>query len=113
MKGYRFFAEMPEERKSKSASKAYPFLPWTVATMRKFAAEGVQVNCVALILDEKPYVQNGNVLQGAVTAVYATTDSPCCYGSVGFEYLRKRCVRIPAELVEKLHPQLAAYVNED
>lgn len=113
MKGYRFFAEMPEERKSKSASKAYPREPWTVATMRRYVEQGRHVNCVALCTDESSYVSSGNVLQGAVSAVYGHENSPCCYNSVSHEYLRKRCVRVPADLAFKLHPELATYVSED
>lgn len=37
MKGFSFHAAMPAERKSKSASKRYPFQPWTRATMKAMA----------------------------------------------------------------------------
>lgn len=105
MKGYRFFAEMPEERRSKSASKAHPFQPWTVETLRGYTVIGRKVNCIAVVIDS----QNGRSIE-CVSSVYDHADSAVADGQCAFEYLRKRCVRVPEELARLLHPRLFIYL---
>ena len=108
MKGYRFFAEMPEERVSKSASKAYPFFPWTVAQLRERAAQGYRATCVAVFLDDsgRPLWNGvGDSMESMAVAIDGNHSSYCVTG-VTREYLRKRAVRVPGELARRLSPEL-------
>ncbi len=98
MQGYTFYAEMPDHRGSKSASKN--FHAFTRKTLQEGAANGQKCNCLALIDEGLPGMREG------LTPVYGTIDSPVCWSSVSLEYVRKRCVRISEELARKLHPAL-------
>jgi hypothetical protein len=108
MQGYRFFAVMPEARKSKSASKANPFDPWTVARLREKAADGFTCDLIAVDLDEqgKPLWQ-GSTLNMDATAP-AFEGNPYTYQGCGVsrDYLAKRATRIPEALARQLSPLL-------
>ncbi|MGA1831626.1 hypothetical protein [Rhizobium wenxiniae] len=112
MKDVHFFAEMPEERKSKSASKAYPHHPWTRETLRSFAMGGLHVNVVAVIQGTARLGEiNGHkrdVHYDSVSAVYDHENSAVASTGVTDGYLRKRAVRIDEALARKLHPALFA-----
>lgn len=112
MKGYRFYAEMPESRRSKSASKAHPFFPWTVAALREQAAAGFSA-CVAAVYlqdDGRPlYTGSGNV--ECVSVAIDGNHSSYCTTSASRDYLAKRCTRIPEELARTLSPGLFAYLE--
>jgi hypothetical protein len=107
MKGYRFFAEMPQDRGSKSASKANPFFPWTVGGLRKWAAEGLRCDVVALFLEDdgRPVHNGSGHLEGLSVAIGG---NPLSYavGGMSRDYLRHRCTRIPESLARQLSPQL-------
>lgn len=115
MKGYRFYAEMPEARKSKAASNAFPLFPWTVAALREKAQSGEfnghMVNrapcvvAVALQSDGRPYWNNDGTLEAVSVGIDGNHHS-YCWTSVSPEYLRIRCTRIPEELARKLSPEL-------
>ena len=107
MKGYRFFAEMPEARKSKSASKANPFFPWTVKALAQKSAEGFTATCIAVYLDEfgRPIYSGDGCLEGMSVAIDSNHYSYSTNG-MSREYLAKRCTRIPESLARKLSPQL-------
>ena len=112
MKGFRFYAEMPEERKSKSASKAYPFFPWTVKALRERAAEGFRCDCVALILgDNGRPVYSGNWIADAIGVAISGNRLSYCLAGVADDYLQKRCVRIPEDLARILSPELFRYLE--
>lgn len=113
MKGYRFYAEMPEARKSKSASKAYPFFPWTVGDLRaQSQVRGFKACLVAVDLkdDGQPWWNNDGTMCATTTAIDGNHQS-YCGGSVSRDYLRKRCVRIPEDLARKLSPELFRYLG--
>ena len=105
MKGFRFYAELPTERGSKSGCKR--FMPFTRKVLSWAAENRQNVNCVATPLDDagRPLWQAGDTMD-AVCAVQDVPNGGCCFGGVSREYLRKRCVRIPAALARKLHPAL-------
>ena len=112
MKGYRFYAEMPQERKSKSASKANPFFPWTVAALRAKAESGFRCDMVALIIGDngKP-VYSGSWMADAVGVAIEGNQLSYCHAQVADEYLTKRCTRIPEDLARILSPQLFRYLE--
>ena len=119
MKGFRFYAEMPKSRKSKSASKANPFFPWTVAALRRKAEDGSfrygeARPCVVAVdlqdngrlsynLDGSYYTMIAPVLDG--------NHSSYGYTSGGAKYLAKRCTRIPEDLARILSPELFRYLE--
>lgn len=112
MKGIHFFAEMPEGRKSKSASKAHPFQPWTRATLRRYAAEGKHVNVCAVIQDTQRLGEmigyQREVHFDAIASVFDHPNSAVCSTGTTAGYLRARAVRIDEDLARKLHPALFA-----
>lgn len=112
MKNYRFYAEMPEARKSKSASKAFPFFPWTVGALRERAGTGFRTCVTALYLDGggKPE-RDGSGTMGAIAPAIDGNHFSYGYCSVSPDYLRKRTVRIPEELARALSPELFAYLD--
>lgn len=107
MKGYHFFAEMPEARKSKSASKANPFFPWTVKALKSKAGEGFTATCIAVYLDDfgRQLYTHGGYIEGMSVAIDGDHYSYSTNG-MSREYLSKRCTRIPESLARKLSPQL-------
>lgn len=111
MKGYRFYAELPDGRASKSASKRYA--AFTRANLEQLAARGAHNNCVAVPLDEagRPLWQGATMNADAVVSVRGTPNSPVCGGSVSRDYLRTRCVRVPQALACQLHPNLFTYLD--
>jgi len=120
MKGYRFYAEMPEDRKSKSASKANPFFPWTVKALRERAAagefKGIMINrapCVAAVeLDERGRLSwNGDGSFGMVAPAIDGNHYSYGYTSGSREYLAKRTTRIPEDLARILSPELFRYLE--
>ena len=113
MKGYRFYAEMPEARKSKSASKATPFFPWTVGALRAESnVNGFKACIVAVDLCNGNPVWNSDGTMCATTSAFDSNHYSYCGGSVSREYLRKRCVRVPEELARKLSPEIFRYLSE-
>src|SRR5258708_3110558 len=109
MDGYRFFAVMLEERKSKSASKQYPMQPWTRATLRSYAKQKKYVDCSAVSTDS--YISNGQIAHECAGALMANNDQAVCGSSTSRDYLRKRCTRIPETLARDLHPALFRYLE--
>ena len=112
MKGYRFYAELPEERKNKSASKKYPCDPWTVARLKTKAADNYHCTLVAVILDNnRPlylhgYKQGQGLVMEAMSACLA--DDPMSYavGGISGNWLGKRTVRVPESLARQLSPEM-------
>jgi hypothetical protein len=112
MKDFHFYAEMPEGRKSKSASKAYPFQPWTRATLKRYAAEGRHVNVCAVLVSDSAYLSaQGDVMREAISALLDQPNSPVCGSSASRGYLDKRTVRIDEATARLLHPALFAYLD--
>lgn len=120
MKGFRFYAEMPESRKSKSASKAHPFFPWTVAALRERAESGEFkgyltnrapcVTAVELQSNGHPMWNNDGTF-GVVAAAIDGNHHSYCYSSASPDYIRERCTRIPEDLARILSPELFAYLE--
>jgi len=113
MKEFRFYADMPESRRSKAACKANPFFPWTVAALRARAENhGLKVDVIAIHLqdDGRPlYTGSGNI--EAVAVAIEGNHSSYCTTSASPDYLAKRCTRIPEELARTLSPSLFAYLE--
>lgn len=113
MKGFRFYAEMPESRRSKSASKAHPFFPWTVAALRERAESSGFRACVTAVYlqdDGRPlYTATGNVECASVAI--DENHSSYCTTSASREYLGKRCTRVPEAVARMLSPELFAYLE--
>lgn len=109
MNGYKFFAVMPEARKSKSASKQYP-MPWTRKTLRRYASAGRYVECLAV--SNESFISNGQVCHDCVGPLMADNDQAVCGSSTSRDYLRKRRVRISESLARKLHPALFRYLDQ-
>ena len=98
MNGFTFYAEMQENRSSKSASKR--FRAFTRKTLEDGTAFGQKCNCLAMTQDGLPGMREGFV------PIYETIDSPVCWSSASLEYIRIRCVRVSESLARKLHPEL-------
>lgn len=109
MKGYRFYAEMPEERKSKSASKAYPHFPWGVKELSRRAEDGFRACLVAVIMDPNrpgtPWYRHSGMIESLSVAIDGNHSSYAVNG-VSRKYLRERTTRIPVALARKLSPEL-------
>jgi hypothetical protein len=112
MKGYRFYAEMPESRGSKSASKKNPLFHWTVKALRERAAAGFKACVTAIDLqdDGRPYFNNDGTICATATAIDGNHLS-YCGASVSGDYLRLRATRIPEELARQLSPELFRYLE--
>lgn len=112
MKGYRFFANMPEARGSKSASKANPFFPWTVKVLQERAATGFRCDVLAMCLDDRGNPEwNNDSTFGTVSTAIEGNPYSYCYGSASPEYVRKRCTRIPEALARQLSPEIFTYLE--
>lgn len=112
MKGYRFYAEMSEARKSKSASKANPFFPWTVNGIRNAVAmsgEGIDLLAVPLSAKGQPLWQGSTLNCDAIASPAGGGYCDSC--STSHDYLVKRCTRIPESLARQLSPMLFAYLE--
>lgn len=108
MQGFRFFAVMPEARKSKSASKAHPFDPWTVARLRDKAADGFTCDLIAVHLDErgKPMWQGSTLNIDCTAPAIEGNQYTYCGCGVARDYLTTRATRIPESLARQLSPML-------
>ena len=93
MKDIRFYATMPEARKSKGASKAWP-RPFTRATLRGYAQENpCYVECLA-VSTEYFIDHRGKAAYECAGALQEGNDQAVCSSSCSRDYLQKRCVRI-------------------
>lgn len=111
MDGYKFFAVMPDARKSKSASKQYPMQPWTRKTLQGYADAGRYVECMA-VSDESFIDVLGDICHEYIGALQAGNDQAVCGSNISRDYLRERCVRISESLARKLHPALFRYLED-
>lgn len=111
MKNYRYYAEMPEDRGSKSGSRGYD--PFTREWLRDLADDyRGHNNCIAVPLENGHRMFQGSTLRFDIySAVNDRSNSPVEGSSTDGEYLRKRCVRIDAELARRLHPALFDYLE--
>lgn len=108
MKGFRFYAAMPEARRSKSASKAYPRDPWTVARLTEKAEAGFHCDLVAVLLDDRgnPLWQGATLNMDAVTTCIEGEPLSYTLGGVSRDWLSTRATRIPEAIARKLSPEL-------
>jgi hypothetical protein len=112
MKGFRFYAELPESRGSKSASKANPLFPWTVAALRERSAAGFKACVTAVYLQDNGRPQyNASGMAETVAAAIDGNHHSYGYTSASRDYLAKRCTRIPEDLARALSPELFAYLE--
>lgn len=112
MQGYRFYAVMPESRRSKAASKRNGIqFPWTISALKRERESGYgQFRCdliaVYLGADGRPIYQGaGHVVDAMATAIEGNALSYCTTG-VDLSYLRNRSIRVSEELARKLSPEL-------
>jgi hypothetical protein len=111
MKGFRFYAVMPGNRRSKSASKAHPHDPWTVARLRARADASERVECLAVNAAGGPRRGCPALEYDAAALAIDGVPSSVCGCGVSADYLRARCTRIPEALARRLHPELFAYLE--
>lgn len=110
MKGFQFFAEMPEARLSKSGTKR--FAPFTRRELMSFSLSGYYNNCIAVPLDKgRPLYQGSTMNFDAVGANNDCSNGGVALISANRDYLRKRAVRISEELARRLHPILFRYLE--
>jgi hypothetical protein len=113
MKGFKFYAVMPNDRKSKSASKAYPFDPFTRRRLQEKANAGGVGECLALSIDDhggRSWRYNPEAATcGLDFEQYGPTH--ITMNGVSLEYLAARCVLISEELARLLHPALFEYLE--
>ena len=119
MKGYHFYATMPDERKSKGASKAHR-MPFTRKTLESYAQPTLPpgtgprkyVECLAVMPDTaQPSVHHAALQYDCVGALMADNDQAVCGSTCHNTYLRERCVRISEALARKLHPALFRHLE--
>jgi hypothetical protein len=110
MKDIHYYATMPEARKSKGASKAWP-RPFTRTTLQDYAQETpCYVECLAV--DIESFVgRSGELMHECAGALQEGNDQAVCGSSCSRDYLRYRCVRISEGLARKLHPALLRYLE--
>lgn len=107
MQGFHFYAEMPDDRRSKSASKTHPFAPWTRATLKHLAAEGQHVNVTAAFTGSEYLFHDGQgARREAIAALFDHANSHVATTAVDPRWLRERCTRIDEATARKLHPAL-------
>lgn len=107
MKGIQFYAVMPEERRSKSASKAYPHDPFTARGLKLKAAADPDFRHACLAVDTS--ADGGRSWRydpSALCTVIGGNLKALCWSGVSLDFLRARCVRIPESLARRIHPQL-------
>jgi hypothetical protein len=111
MKGYRFYAEMPESRGSKSASMKHN--AFTRDTLKELAALGYYCNVVAIPLSERgqPLWHVGEPVMDSFAGLTDRANAPVCSSSTSRDYLRLRCVWIDEALARKLHPNMFHYLE--
>lgn len=102
MKGFRFYAELPENRGSKAANKRYR--AFNRQYLESVARDGMHVNCIAVMHANG---QNDVGDWDSFAPVSDRANAPVEAASVQGDYLRRRCVRISSDLALKLHPNLA------
>lgn len=109
---YRWYAEMPESRGSKSATKYHN--AFTRAFLQNVIALGFRHNCVAVPLngDGQPLWIPGTLMMDAYAGVNDQSNAPVAGTTVEQAYLRRRCLRITPGMVEKLHPNLFNYLKD-
>ena len=107
MKGYRFYAEMPEAMKSKHGNAM--FNPWTRATLRDMAEGGGKACLIAVIMDPNrpwsPWYRHSGMIEAISVAIDGNHSSYAVNG-VSRKYLRERATRISAALARQLSPEL-------
>lgn len=103
MNGFRFYAEMPADRASKRATKAFP-APFTRDGIRRAVKAGNAFNVTAVFTDPEHRMQNGMV--ECIGAVFDRDNSPVTLTACSWDWLSSRCVRIDEETARKSHPEL-------
>jgi len=96
MKGLRFYLEYPNKTEKTKATVKNP--------------GNHSGNCIAVFIGQ----WQGNTMNiDAGAALMDTPNSPVCSTSVSYEYLQERCKRIPAGMVNAIHPELWKWVISD
>ena len=114
MKGYRFFIEFSTKTaKNKATVKS---LTESYNADPHVEVEGCKGTIVAVVLKddgaEESYISQGNIIFEAVVGVSDRPNSPVCYASVGWDYLREVCKRVPERLARRVHHELFRYLEK-
>lgn len=118
MQGFHFYAEMPDDRVGKHASRKNPrqpltFMPWTRATLKALAASGQHVNVTAAYVGSEYVFHDGQgARREAIAALYDWTNSAVATTAVDPRWLRERCTRIDEATARKLHPALFSVLDQ-
>lgn len=110
MQGFHFYAEMPEGRASKRASKAFP-VPFTREGIKRAVKAGNRFNVTACYTGDKYRRPDG--MREAVGAVYDHDDSAVASTGASPGYLSSRCVRIDEATARISHPALFQVLDTD
>jgi hypothetical protein len=108
VKGFAFYAELPEERSSKNArmlNAGHDFEPFTRASIRRWAKRGMKLNVFAR------YVVDDRLLDEGIGAATHEVNAPVCSTGASRDWFRSRTVRIDEKLARKLHPQLFKFLD--
>lgn len=108
MKGYRFFAELPDNRASKAASKRYD--QFDRHHLRNLAARGLHANLVALLLNDEGQPRYG--YSDSMMDAYCIEFGNIILTRVQRGWLDKRCVRIDEDLARKLCPAMFEFLEK-
>lgn len=105
MKGYKFYAEMPDSWGSKSGCKSHR--SFTRATLREWN------HCPVAAVFGDVWLDGGNPVYECVASVYFHENSAVGTTAIAVDRLRKRCVRIDEALARRLHPALFEGLDSD
>lgn len=106
MKDFAFYAEMPDDRRSKAASKAFP-VPFIRAGIKRAVAAGAQFNVTAAFTGAEYLFHDGQgPRREAIAALFDHPNSAVATTGVDPRWLANRCVRIDEATARKSHPAL-------
>jgi hypothetical protein len=92
MKGYKFYLEFPSTKAKRKSGKANA---------------GHSGNCLALATERDfTYISNGGIMTEGLMAVFFTPDSPVCWSSVSWGFLKEKCKRVSEATAREIHPAL-------
>jgi hypothetical protein len=109
MKDFHFYAEMPEGRTSKRATKAFP-VPFTRDGIRRAIKAGNRFNVTAAFVGPEYRFSRG--MRECISGMFDRDNSPVATTSCSIEWLDEKCVRIDEATARLSHPALFAYLDD-
>lgn len=110
MKDFHFYAEMPEARASKRATKAWP-VPFTREGIRRAVKAGNRFNVAAVYTGDE-YRRPGGMRE-AIASMFDHENSDVTVTGASIDFLASRCVRIDEATARLSHPALFARLDAD